>query len=53
LKQEGFTDKQIAKKLKQMFPEINPSRVGRLITAKENVTVTTEAYRGRGRKLLK
>lgn len=53
LKKEGLENKQIAHKLKDIFPNIRPSRIGRLITEDPKVYVTNEAYRGRGRRLLK
>ena len=52
LKIKGLSPQEIARELKKRFPAINPSRVGRLITAAPGVTVTTDAYRKRGKKLL-
>lgn len=53
LKLEGLGDKLIAHRLKDAFPKITPSRIGRLITQEPGVYVETETYRGRGRSLLK
>jgi organic radical activating enzyme len=53
LKLEGQTDKEIAKELKRVFPEIHPSRIGRLITEIPGTHVETDAYRKRGIRLLK
>lgn len=53
LKQEGFENKQIAHKLKDAFPKIYPSRIGKLITEEPGVFVTNGAYRKRGIRLLK
>lgn len=52
LKEEGMTDKAIAQELKKAFPQIYPSRIGRLITENGSV-VTPEAFRKRGGRLLK
>lgn len=53
LKAQGLDNKAIAKSLKQAFPAMPPSRVGRLITEVPGIHVEQEAYRGRGRQLLK
>lgn len=52
LKLEGIEHKEIARKLKNAFQKITPSRIGRLITEEPGVHVETETYRGRGRRLL-
>lgn len=53
LRIEGEPDGVIAKALKSVFPDMNPSRIGRLITGTAADCVTTDAYRKRGKKLLK
>lgn len=53
LKLECLDDRSIAEGLKRVFPSITPSRIGRLITEKPGITVTTDAYRKRGKRLLK
>lgn len=53
LKEEGLDNEQIAQKLKDSFPRIVYSRIGRLITEEPGTSVTTDAYRKRGKRLLK
>ncbi len=53
LRREGLGDSAIAHKLKLAFPLIYPSRIGRVITEKPGITGETDAYRKRGKKLLK
>jgi len=52
LKSEGLSDKEIAKKLKHEFPQIYPSRIGRLLPAKPGTYITKDAQRRRGVRLL-
>jgi hypothetical protein len=53
LRDEGEPDGVIAKTLKSTYPEINPSRIGKLVTQTAADSVTNDAYRKRGNKLLK
>ncbi len=53
LKAEGLSDSAIAKKLKQKFPNLKDSRIGRLLPANPGTTVSYDADRKRGARLLK
>lgn len=50
LKASDLPDYEIAAKLLQAFPKINPSRISRLIAPDNNITI--DAHRKRGKKLL-
>lgn len=52
LKNQGRNEKQIAKELKKHFPEIKPSRIGRLLPANPGANITPDAHRKRGERLL-
>ena len=53
LRQEGSSDKEIAQALKRKFPVLTPHKIGKLITEEPGVTVTADAYRQRGNRLLR
>lgn len=53
LKREGVPDCEIAKELRRTFPNIYPSRIGRLITETPGVHLSTDAFRQRGNRLLR
>lgn len=52
LKAKGLDVKSIAKELKRVFPEILPSRIGRLLPANPGANVGDSAPRKRGKRLL-
>ena len=53
MKAQGLDDKTIAKELKRAFPVLTPHKIGKMITSVTGVTVTPDAYRKRGIRLLK
>lgn len=53
LKLDGYAKNEIARQLKQAFPTILPSRIGRLITEIPGIHVETDTYRQRGNRMLK
>jgi hypothetical protein len=53
LKSSGADDIEIAGQLKRFYPDLNPSRIGRLVTHDPNIKVESDAYRKRGYRLLK
>jgi len=53
LKLEGLEDMEIAHNLEKVFPQITPHRIGKLITEKPEDKMKKDAYRKRGKKLLK
>lgn len=53
LKLKGLSNKAIATELKRVFPTLTPHKIGKLTTEVFGIFVTSEAYRGRGRNLLK
>lgn len=52
LRMKGHNNQQIARELKKQFPNIYPSRIGRLVTEVPGVHVSTDTYRRRGNLLL-
>lgn len=53
LKANGLSDKAIAKKLKERFPYLKYSHIGKLLPAKPGCSVSYDAERKRGARLLK
>jgi hypothetical protein len=53
LKSSGIADEEIAGQLKCVYPDLSPSRIGRLVTHDPNIKVESDAYRKRGYRLLK
>jgi hypothetical protein len=52
LKLEGQTEKDIAKELKRVFPEIKNSRIGRLLPANPGSNISNDGHRKQGERLL-
>lgn len=53
LELEGLSDKDIAKELRRVFPEILPSKIGRLLPANPGAHITGDGHRKRGERLLR
>lgn len=52
LKLEGQTEKDIAKELKRIFPEIKNSKIGRLLPANPGSNISNDGHRKQGERLL-
>ncbi len=52
LKENGLTEKEIAQKLKQTYPTIYPSLIGRLLPANPGANIDSDSHRKRGKRLL-
>jgi hypothetical protein len=52
LKSSGADDIEIAGQLKRFYPDLLPSRIGRLVTHDPSINVVSDAYRKRGCRLL-
>jgi len=52
LKSTNLSDKEIAKRLKQEFPDIYASRIGRLLPANPGMNIEADSHRKRGKRLL-
>jgi hypothetical protein len=52
LKSSGMVKEEIAGLLKHFYPDLIPSRIGRLVTHDPNITVESDTYRKRGVRLL-